>query len=195
MIRYCPAPSVTADRVFSMSAGLDASTVTPGSTAPEASFTVPVSVAWANTVAGSSRRTRIARPFVRLRIHRLSVVCCGQAVRPAYRQGEEYRPAALASRVYKGFCCCPARKSKDLYTEVRKRVRALAGNVYKRAAGDPAERVAVRKCLIEHAPGQECMLPRQRLGARALALGNGLEDRAVVLLRDGQRFIRVGKNR
>jgi len=38
-IRNCPVPSVTAVRVFSMSTGLEASTVTPGSTAPEASFT------------------------------------------------------------------------------------------------------------------------------------------------------------
>ncbi len=38
-IRNCPVPSVTAVRVFSMSTGLAASTVTPGSTAPEASFT------------------------------------------------------------------------------------------------------------------------------------------------------------
>ena len=37
--RYCPEPSVTTVRTFSISAGLDASTVTPGSTAPEASVT------------------------------------------------------------------------------------------------------------------------------------------------------------
>ena len=40
-IWYWPAPSVTAERTFSISTGLAASTVTPGSTAPEASFTVP----------------------------------------------------------------------------------------------------------------------------------------------------------
>ena len=38
MIWNWPEPSVTADRVFSMSAGLDTSTVTPGSTAPEVSL-------------------------------------------------------------------------------------------------------------------------------------------------------------
>ena len=38
---YTPALSVTTVRTFSMSAGLDASTVTPGSTAPEASLTIP----------------------------------------------------------------------------------------------------------------------------------------------------------
>jgi hypothetical protein len=40
-IVYRPAPSVTTDRDFSMSTGLAASTVTPGSTAPLASLTTP----------------------------------------------------------------------------------------------------------------------------------------------------------
>src|SRR4029079_19008105 len=40
-MRYCPLPSVTALRTFSISAGLDASTVTPGRTAPDASLTTP----------------------------------------------------------------------------------------------------------------------------------------------------------
>ncbi len=43
--RNWPVLSVVALRTFSMSAGLAASTVTPGSTAPEASCTVPESVA------------------------------------------------------------------------------------------------------------------------------------------------------
>jgi len=38
---YWPVPSLTTVRTFSISAGLLASTVTPGSTAPVASFTVP----------------------------------------------------------------------------------------------------------------------------------------------------------
>jgi hypothetical protein len=42
MMRYCPVPSVTAERVFSMRTGLAASTVTPGSTAPEASLITPL---------------------------------------------------------------------------------------------------------------------------------------------------------
>ena len=46
-MRYWPEPSVTAVRTFSMSAGLAASTVTPGSTAPDVSFTTPVIDAWA----------------------------------------------------------------------------------------------------------------------------------------------------
>src|SRR4051794_21842123 len=38
---YRPSEAVTTDRTFSISAGLDASTVTPGNTAPEESVTVP----------------------------------------------------------------------------------------------------------------------------------------------------------
>ena len=53
-MRYWPLPSVVAVRTFSMSAGLDASTVTPGSTAPDVSRTVPVMDAWAKAL-GSSR--------------------------------------------------------------------------------------------------------------------------------------------
>jgi hypothetical protein len=51
-MRNWPDPSVTAERTFSMSAGLDASTVTPGSTAPDVSRTLPVIVAWAAAVDG-----------------------------------------------------------------------------------------------------------------------------------------------
>lgn len=40
-MRYTPFWSVTAERTFSMSAGLAASMVTPGMTAPDESFTVP----------------------------------------------------------------------------------------------------------------------------------------------------------
>src|SRR5580765_8341497 len=40
-MRYCPASSETPVRTLVMSAGLDASIVTPGSTAPDVSRTVP----------------------------------------------------------------------------------------------------------------------------------------------------------
>src|SRR5439155_26303004 len=70
MMRYCPVPSVIADRVFSISAELAASTVTPGSTAPDASRTVPVSDACANSGAGTNRRTTNARHVVAVRIGR-----------------------------------------------------------------------------------------------------------------------------
>src|SRR5689334_6630392 len=72
-IRYTPASSVTAERTFSMSAGLDASTVTPGSTAPDESLTTPVIDAWAYADAGKIKRqvnpnnnpfnTRISSPW------------------------------------------------------------------------------------------------------------------------------------
>src|SRR5262245_9161479 len=52
-MRYWPEPSVTALRTFSMSAGLAASTVTPGSTAPELSLTIPVIDACACANAGA----------------------------------------------------------------------------------------------------------------------------------------------
>ena len=44
MMRYWPDPSVTTVRIFSISAGLAASTVTPGNNAPEASFAAPAIV-------------------------------------------------------------------------------------------------------------------------------------------------------
>ena len=43
---------MTAVRIFSMSAGLDASTVTPGSTAPLESVTIPVIWLWAEAAPG-----------------------------------------------------------------------------------------------------------------------------------------------
>jgi hypothetical protein len=62
-IAYCPVPSVTVDRTFSMSAGLDASTVTPGSTAPDASRTSPLIAACANAAAGSSSASTNTSPI------------------------------------------------------------------------------------------------------------------------------------
>src|SRR6476620_6368171 len=73
-IRYCPDESVTAVRTFSIRTGLDASTTTPGSTAPDASLTTPVMVACAWAEAGRTsteratnnnhRRTRILELLV-----------------------------------------------------------------------------------------------------------------------------------
>ena len=56
MMRYSPEPSVVADRVFSISTGLAASTVTPGNTAPDESLTTPVIDACANASAGNRTR-------------------------------------------------------------------------------------------------------------------------------------------
>src|SRR6185503_10694814 len=57
-MRYWPVSSVTTDRTFSMSAGLDASTVTPGSTAPEASLTRPVIDACARAIDGNDNNDK-----------------------------------------------------------------------------------------------------------------------------------------
>src|SRR5262245_3177279 len=56
-MRYWPDASVTTDRTFSISAGLAASTLAPGSTAPEASLMTPVMAACAYTVEGKSKET------------------------------------------------------------------------------------------------------------------------------------------
>src|SRR5215470_14349435 len=50
-MRYCPVSSVTPVRTFVMSAGLDASIVTPGSTAPDVSRTVPARLCAVATLA------------------------------------------------------------------------------------------------------------------------------------------------
>jgi hypothetical protein len=63
-IEYWPEPLVTVERVFSMSAGLDTSTVTPGSTPPEASLTVPViALVCADAITGV--RTRASKAIQR----------------------------------------------------------------------------------------------------------------------------------
>src|SRR4029434_9101247 len=57
MTLYCPVPSVTTVRVFSISAGLEASTVTPGSSAPEESLTTPAMDPCARAYVEKRRRT------------------------------------------------------------------------------------------------------------------------------------------
>ncbi len=58
-MRYRPWPSVTVERVFSMSAGLLASTMTPGTTAPDESLTEPAIAAWASASAEAPAQTTI----------------------------------------------------------------------------------------------------------------------------------------
>ena len=55
--RYCPVPSVVTVRTFSIRTGLATSTVTPGSTPPDASLTTPVMAACARAAAGKSSNT------------------------------------------------------------------------------------------------------------------------------------------
>src|SRR4051812_25161709 len=59
-MRYAPFASVDTERTFSMSTGLLASTVTPGSTAPVASFTTPANALCARAVDGSARKASTA---------------------------------------------------------------------------------------------------------------------------------------
>src|SRR5687767_1029818 len=72
-MRYWPPPSLTAVRTFSINAGLDASTVTPGSTAPDVSFTTPVidcaaagdgTIATRATAANHHRLCRVTQPVI-----------------------------------------------------------------------------------------------------------------------------------
>src|SRR5262245_56613656 len=56
-ILYWPLPSVVTDRVFSIRTSLDASTVTPGSTAPDVSLTTPTIALWAWATLGTSTST------------------------------------------------------------------------------------------------------------------------------------------
>src|SRR4051812_45380006 len=55
-MRNAPSPSVMTERVFSIRTSLDASTVTPGSTAPDVSFTTPAIALWARATAGAASR-------------------------------------------------------------------------------------------------------------------------------------------
>src|SRR6185503_5376363 len=88
-MRYCPVLSLTAARTFSMSAGLLASTVTPGSIAPDVSLTVPAMTAWAAAVVGrSARKTQTARDPTKLRIWHLHVLVDN-------RPREKWRKATL----------------------------------------------------------------------------------------------------
>ena len=65
---YCPDPSVATERTFSISAELAASTVTPGSTPPDASRTVPAIVAasWAKAPTGNNSPVRTTRVLANL---------------------------------------------------------------------------------------------------------------------------------
>src|ERR1043166_1256219 len=67
---YAPAPSVVTERTFSIKAGLETSTDTPGSTAPVASLTVPAIVpsVWAEPDAATPSARRTSTPLVNCRM-------------------------------------------------------------------------------------------------------------------------------
>ena len=86
-MRYCPVPSLTADRTFSMSAGLVASTVTPGSTAPDESFTVPAMTACAEVTVGMrTTHAKSVRILTIGRIFHLTFRCFLDSVRGLRRE-------------------------------------------------------------------------------------------------------------
>src|SRR5688572_32440149 len=66
-MRYWPASLETAARVFSMSAGLVASTVTPGSTAPVVSRTMLAIALWASAALGTTRHASTTDAQIRRR--------------------------------------------------------------------------------------------------------------------------------
>ena len=73
IMRYCPWSSLTLVRTFSVRAGLAASTVTPGSTAPDVSFTTPAMLAAlvpcaAVTAGVSNAPTQMATPTLAIRV-------------------------------------------------------------------------------------------------------------------------------
>src|ERR1044071_5776392 len=79
-MRNWPLPSVVAVRTFSINTGLAASTVTPGSTAPEVSFTTPVMEACAIAAAGTS--TAATSPARILPILRIDLPPCLHSTQP-----------------------------------------------------------------------------------------------------------------
>src|SRR3954463_10227228 len=80
---YLPSPSVDTVLVFSISASLATSTVTPGSTAPDVSFTVPPIALWARARVGSATTHTSAANALRKNRHFVIDVllrsreCCG----------------------------------------------------------------------------------------------------------------------
>src|SRR5215813_13240235 len=79
MILYWPAPSVTTLRVFSISTSLAASTVTPGSTAPDVSFTTPAIALCASAMVGTSTTdaSAVITRAMNLRVIQASFVVTG----------------------------------------------------------------------------------------------------------------------
>src|SRR5678815_4349054 len=106
-MRYCPVPSVTTDRTFSVSAGLAASTETPGNTAPDASLTVPEIVACCACSAAGTRRTKATRPRVLNTPCMLPPNMCPAVVTPRHTEpqspdGRSRETLSLCERAFSG---------------------------------------------------------------------------------------------
>src|SRR5262249_34643887 len=112
-MEYWPDSLVTTERVFSMSAELDASTETPGMTAPEESLTVPTIEAWAWAMTGmttTATRTRIA--FTNLRIMTSKMIPAPP--RDVQRAEPAVYPITLPHM--RSFCRLSAARDEMLYT-------------------------------------------------------------------------------
>ena len=112
-MRYWPEPSVTAVRAFSISAGLEASTVTPGSTAPDASLTTPVMDACANAVAGRKTKKPMATHLDRQSAHEISLRTCIREVRIVWRRLQR----------------CPVKKRSNLGTVLNATIQSARSNL------------------------------------------------------------------
>src|SRR5216684_615811 len=85
MILYCPELSVITDRTLSINAGLEASTVTPGSTAPDVSLTTPpMALVCADATAGS-RASSATPQTMRANVRMLSLLLEKRCARPIGR--------------------------------------------------------------------------------------------------------------
>jgi hypothetical protein len=94
-----PDPSLMAERTFSISAGLVASTVTPGSTAPDASLMTPVIVACAKARAGASHTMADAAAHMTTRrTQRASFGSRRDSPRMKVRKGTRAGPSVVACR-------------------------------------------------------------------------------------------------
>src|SRR5437867_9675833 len=82
-ILYSPSESVTTVRTPSMRTGLDASTVTPGNTAPDVSFTTPA-MPWANITAGIKSRTAATTPTHVTRFRTIAPSCRTHGISQAF---------------------------------------------------------------------------------------------------------------
>src|SRR5712671_4338612 len=153
---------------------------------------VPVRVAWANAVPGSRRRTRIARHFVRLRIDLIPLIW------RAYRQSDLHAGWAKDTVLLPecqgvtGSFCPDARQNPK--TCMQAQVACSHRDIDKGSARNAAERLAIGECQVEHPPRQQRVLPGQRFSPSALALGDGLENRAVMLLGNREGLVGTRKD-
>src|SRR5688500_18224008 len=119
-MEYWPTPLVTTERAFSMSAGLDASTVTPGSTAPDASREVPTIDACAHAVAG----IRIS-VSAKIAFNYRSIVIPPKETRDRRDQRERSHPARARANPIGGLCTRSACGTQQILRCAKTTLRAV----------------------------------------------------------------------